>query len=89
MEISTVGWRQKGIKWVYDFATMIDQKGGLKDVLEAEGPNAPHILLDCRPLKSDATRKIIGHVGFHTEIIKHVVEHNLHSRLAWEACPMV
>jgi hypothetical protein len=73
VEIKSVGWRQQGADWSYDFDTLMD---GLQNRLNFRGIPEAHLAVDCRQFKDHYLDKsFLYHTGYHNEFLKQTVEH--------------
>jgi len=73
VEIKSVGWRQQGATWSYDFDTLMDD---LQTRLNFRGIPEAHLAVDCRQFKDrNLDKSFLYHTGYHNEFLKQTVQH--------------
>ena len=74
--LRSVGWRELGSPYHYDFDDMLDGNKGVVERMEKiHGVDVQDLYVDCRPLKSNGVKHLLGHTGYHDQILKELFWH--------------
>jgi hypothetical protein len=82
--ISTIGWRERGCSYKRNFGKLVQGKGGVLEKMNEEGKESQDWFFDCKPLKTDKNRSLLGHTGNHYDIMESVGNHEEFDSIAAE-----